>query len=572
MLPKAFGFEGLAQESISSRSGTRFALQPVVSTRAVIFRRALGAALCALTWLSSGSRASAEVRWRSVPTHGAEFGLTSVAFDPASDRIAVGSPRGLYAGDASGVFDFVAGRSAVRDLAFLGIEGEPHVLFAATNRGVYRIAAGGRSGPTAPGPGDGARDVYRITVARRGVGVAVATAGGAFLSWDGRRWERLSPTHPTGPVDAVALREHGPAGEGLECFTLVRGALWRTVIAGPEAGGVARTWRETISFAPREIALDVVTGLPGTDVAVLFASALAVRREGTEGSRWEILRPVLPPGARIVRVAHALGRFWLATDRGLLEAPSLEGPWRRAGAPAGSATVRALTGDAKSLYVASEARLLRAEVTGKSLAGAPPRMAASPSAAEPRITDLHRAAIAHLSLSSDRMNGMQSRVRRRGWLPLVSVRGEYDRDKDWGTDFDQSFTSGRLHNLVDRVDDHSVDTGVAVTLAWNFGDVVYHPEEIDVSRELRSLLALRDDVLDELTQLYFDRERVLAQRAALAPTSVEAQQLQLRADELAAGMDAWSGGWFSRALGRSVAADTHLNSPRQRNPQLEDIQ
>ena len=551
-----------------------FALQPAVSTRAATTRRLLCVALCQLSWLCHVDRAVAEVRWRSVPTHGAEFGLTAIAFDPANDRIAAGSTRGLYAGGANGVFDLVLGRSEVRDLAFQGTVAEAPVLFVGTNRGVYRITAEGHAGPQAPGPGGGARDVKRIAIAQRAGGVALATAGGAFLSWDGRHWDRLSPTHPTGPVSAVALRAQGPAGAGLECFSVVGGTLWRTLVSGPEERGAARTERETIPFAPREDVRDVVVGLPGSDVVVLYASALAVRRTGADasgqggGSGWEILRPALPPGGSIARVAAALGRFWLATDRGLLEAPNLAGPWRRAGAPAGSAAVRALVGNAESLYVASETRLLRAYVIDD-LAAAPPQFASNLET-EPRIQDLHRAAIEHLSLSRGRMDGVQSRVGRRGWLPIVSLRGEYDNDNDWSTDRDQTFSFGSLHNLVDRGNDHSVDTGVAISLVWDLGDIVYHPEEIDVSRELRSLLAFRDDVLDELTQLYFDRRRVLVQRAALPPTSAEAQQLQLRADELAAGMDAWTGGWFSRAIRRS-APNVHLNSPQQRIPELEDM-
>ena len=67
------------------------------------------------------------------------------------------------------------------------------------------------------------------------------------------------------------------------------------------------------------------------------------------------------------------------------------------------------------------------------------------------------------------------------------------------------------------------------------------------SREAREVIELRDDVLDEITQLYFERGRVLVELAA-AQTPEEALRLRLRAAELAAGIDAWTGGWFSRAL------------------------
>ena len=57
------------------------------------------------------------------------------------------------------------------------------------------------------------------------------------------------------------------------------------------------------------------------------------------------------------------------------------------------------------------------------------------------------------------------------------------------------------------------------------------------------MIALRDDVLDEVTQLYFERERVLARLGVAAHD--ESHDLALRAAELAAGLDAWTGGAFS---------------------------
>jgi hypothetical protein len=41
---------------------------------------------------------------------------------------------------------------------------------------------------------------------------------------------------------------------------------------------------------------------------------------------------------------------------------------------------------------------------------------------------------------------------------------------------------------------------------------------------------------------------VLAELAAGDPQAPEARRLRLRAEELAAGIDAWTGGWFSREL------------------------
>ena len=61
------------------------------------------------------------------------------------------------------------------------------------------------------------------------------------------------------------------------------------------------------------------------------------------------------------------------------------------------------------------------------------------------------------------------------------------------------------------------------------------------------MIELRDDVLDEITQLYFERRRVLVELAA-AEAPGDTLRLRLRAAELAAGIDAWTGGWFSRAL------------------------
>jgi hypothetical protein len=300
---------------------------------------------------------------------------------------------------------------------------------------------------------------------------------------------------------------------------------------------------ETVPFAAEKGGpVDLVLGLQGADAVAVFPTLLAVRRE--PGGAWQTLRPNLPPGARALRIAEALGRLWLATDRGLLEAEALAGPWRRARPPAGSTAVRAIAGDARTLYLATEAGLMAGRVDQA------PRAVGSPAASfdasgEPSIQSVHRAATAYLELHRGRFEQMRRRVNRRGWFPIMTLRGDHDTGDSRNTDYDQAFLSGDVRFLVDRDLDHSRGWGVALTLTWDLADLAYHPEEIDVSREARELIELRDDVLDEITQLYFERRRVLAELAALADPAAGAR-LRLRADELAAGIDAWTGGWFSR--------------------------
>ena len=78
--------------------------------------------------------------------------------------------------------------------------------------------------------------------------------------------------------------------------------------------------------------------------------------------------------------------------------------------------------------------------------------------------------------------------------------------------------------------------------------MAYHPEEIDVSKEAREVIELRDDVLDEVNQLYFERERARLELESLSHDTQQAERLRLRAAELAAGLDAWTGGCFGGHL------------------------
>jgi hypothetical protein len=158
------------------------------------------------------------------------------------------------------------------------------------------------------------------------------------------------------------------------------------------------------------------------------------------------------------------------------------------------------------------------------------------------------------------MDELRRGVTQRGWLPVVALRGGYTHDESRAAVRDQVVSSGAIWHLQDLDRDRGQGYDVGVSVAWELGDVLYHPESIDVSHEAREVIELRDDVLDEITQLYFERLRVLAQRDALPDASeAEALRLGLRADELAAGIDA-----FAVALAAPPACScSHSCRPRR---------
>jgi hypothetical protein len=295
-------------------------------------------------------------------------------------------------------------------------------------------------------------------------------------------------------------------------------------------------------------AVDLSTSIPGAEVAVLTRRGILLDREGS----WESFRPTFPPGATPVRFGYTAGRLWVATDRGLLEAASPSGPWHRAAAPVGSTAIAVLAGG-EPLVFAAGARGLFAGHSRSQLRPAEPVAAlplgGTPGAQEPSVRQVQVAAIRYLDLRPEKIHALQRGVRRRGWLPRFELRGSYGGWDSWQNDYDEAFSYNAPRLFRDREDERNRDFEVSTALVWDLGDLAYHPESIDVSKEAREIIELRDDVLDEVTQLYFERRRMLLQLASEPSVpAAEAERLRLRADELGSGLDAWTGGWWSRAV------------------------
>jgi hypothetical protein len=479
---------------------------------------------------------------------------SALAFDPGTGRLAVGDEQGVWLSGGAPAAARVLRRGPVRDLAFSPDAG----LYAATDRGLYHLDGAGDVSERSLGAGAGA--VRRILVTPEFV--LAATEGGTFFSKEGWSWARLDAGLSAGAVEALAVR---PLPDGADLWLIVRGALQRATLRT----GAGRLTVEDVVQVPiaggagRRDALDLSTSFPGAEVAVLTRRGLSLCSQGS----WESFRPAFPPGAEPLRFGHAASRLWIATDRGLLEAVSPSGPWHRVAPPVGNTPIAVVAGGQALIYAAG----VRGLFTGRPRSDAPEPVATLPPSKtpwvdEPSVQQVQVAATRYLDLGPERIRALRRGLRRRGWLPRFELRGSYGGGRSRQRDYDEAFTYDAPRRFLDRERERSRDFALSTALVWELGDLAYHPESIDVSKEAREIIELRDDVLDEITQLYFERRRTLLQLASQSSArGAEAARLRLRADELGSGLDAWTGGWWSRAAS-APAAHSPLRTPEEIHP------
>ncbi len=467
--------------------------------------------------------------------------LTAVALDGPSGRVAAGDPRGVILVGADGEIAGSEPSPAVTALAFTD-DGE---LLVGTREGLYLRRTGGGLAGQALAPGEGARGVRRLAAC--GGAAAVATDEGVFVSRGGS-WQPVPGPLARTEAQAVALRCRG--GE-VEMWAVGAGDVWYTHFRVDEPALDRVEPAPALDPGIRARAVDVLLE-PGGGEAVLAGDRLALRSAGSEP--WRVVRPALAPGAEGLRLGSAAGRRWIASDRGLF-AEEADGGWARLPAASAPGPVYDVTGDGGRVLAATDKGLLEGRTARSPGSREPLRRAAVlaaefPMMRDPAVEEVFRAALDHLGLRPEALRDLRRGLALRGLLPKLDLRIERTREIGDERDDRETFTSGTVRQLSDLRSGSQRDVSALVELSWDLGEVAFPSDAVDLSKEARAVIQLRDDVLDEITHLFFERRRVLLELAGLehGAEAPDADQLRLRADELAAGLDAWTGGWFGRRV------------------------
>lgn len=158
---------------------------------------------------------------------------------------------------------------------------------------------------------------------------------------------------------------------------------------------------------------------------------------------------------------------------------------------------------------------------------------------EPSIQQVHRWAIDYAEVDPQKIKSWRSLARTRAFMPDLSV----GLDRGDGELFHWD-TGPNPDNLIKGRDLLSWD----VSLSWNLGDLVWSTDQTTIDSRSKMMVELREDVLDQVTRLYFERRRIQLELADEAFESASRLDRQLRIEELTALLDAFTGGRFSQSL------------------------
>lgn len=165
---------------------------------------------------------------------------------------------------------------------------------------------------------------------------------------------------------------------------------------------------------------------------------------------------------------------------------------------------------------------------------------------ETDIRKLHQAAIEYAEVNIDRIRKWRKEVKKKAWLPNVSIGANRQSTDLWHWETG-STTKSDDDNL--RKGKDSVDWDVR--FSWNLGDIFWNTDQSSIDSRAKLLVELRQEILDEVTRVYFERIRLKSELDNLSIIDEKRRfEKELKIEELTACLDGLTGGYFSKNKGK----------------------
>ena len=504
----------------------------------------------------------------------------------------------------------LSSRLGETDIQTLAVDpGEPRVLYAASTRRLYKTGDGGDHWKQVLGVRGSDNSIHFILIdPRRPQHVYVASDRGIQISMDaGKKWEYFYRGIGNKAKSVLCLSADGfdvnvlwaGTANGLVRITLdphaaqsvgglpeesvysilsdekTPGLLWVSTQKGIYKSGDSGThWQrvhveskdlnetaaetplsqfdiEEMSLTPAMSNLVRVIG----DGRLYAASSGGILQGDPVGDSWVKLDNARLPSPKVNYLARSPQTFYVATDKGAFQWGKDTG-LKDISDGLASKEVRMLAYSAVSddLFAATKKGVFRypkpeyrpAETASVQGPNIPPDAmeVLKRFEREPSVRQIQDAAIQYAEVHPDKIKAWREQAARKAFMPTVSLTTVTSSNQN--VDIDRGGTNDPDKFIIGPKES-SFDWHAGVS--WDLGELIWNNDQTSIDTRSRLMVELRDDVLNEVTHLYFERRRLQVEMSITPAKELPLQvERQLKLDELTANIDALTGGFLSRRL------------------------
>lgn len=163
---------------------------------------------------------------------------------------------------------------------------------------------------------------------------------------------------------------------------------------------------------------------------------------------------------------------------------------------------------------------------------------------EPKIRDVQEAAIKYAEVSPEKISRWRQKAAKKALLPQVSVGIDRNSTDLWH--WEGGSTTKTDDDILRRGKD-SIDWDVS--LSWDLSELIWNSDQTSIDVRSKLMVELRDDILDQVNKLYYERLRVKSELDNLAIEDKGKRfNKQLKLEELTASLDSLTAGFYSEQL------------------------
>ena len=503
--------------------------------------------------------------WQKAPTAIMEGKINYLAIHSPKNQIFLATPQGLYNFNPETQSSQAIGQSAggTFNANYIYISTlNSNQVYAATDSGLLESKDGGETWQMIYDPQE-AREKQCLSVLGEGETIFIGTAHGLFYrSIENPQWTRFS-----GELGDTAIYELAKDSQYFYVATDSNLYRWKgnkQSIKKIFSVGSKETETETEAIVVPENPVfvrkikDLVVS--GVQRKVLFlATSRGIFRSHNSGKDWSrISTESLPldavstllalPISEIQSTSHgkeALSPDDKSSGEGFrLLAATTKGVYELAGNIWQPVYQGLETNDIRHLAIDPRGNIYAAADKGLFVLNDSEKLESSnrspASSTEPTIREVQELAIKYADVHPDKIRNWYKASRQKALLPHLSAGlGRNDGELlhwDSGANPD-ALVKGR----------ETLDWDV--TLTWDFSDLIWSSDFTSIDSRAKLMAELREDILDQVTRLYFERRRIQVELINNAQIGVtKFQEKQMRIEELTALIDALTGGEFSRRV------------------------